>query len=729
MSSNQARSLRALFAHRDDPYAGADLATSRRIVVLLWALSLLLTLALFPVSPPTDALGAGGWIPAALVIVAGVIGIRRLLDRNRRIEFDELLGVSYVGLVQTAVLVWLAGEGSGYRELFLLWVGSGVGVHPPRRGLPLLAVAIAAAWLPLAYEGWSSQAAADAASHSLLWCAVGLALATLVAATRSQRTELRTGEAEARAEAETAAKHVRTLHAIAETALEHMPLDALLSDLLDLIADAIHVDSGAVLLHQPEESRLVLRATTGDMRVKPGMRIRIGEWVAGRAAARRKPLVVPTAGEAELECPLLEGQKVCSLAAVPLLVHGDLIGVLQVGSATPRHFSDDDTRLLQLAGERMALAIDRARLFEDTRHIAQTLQRKLLPERLPTVPGVELAARYLPGGPGVEVGGDWYDVFTYKDGRLGLAMGDVVGHGVDAASLMGQLRTALRAYAVECPSPAEVLDRLGSLFDQLAPGQMATLVFGVFEPSTSTIRLASAGHPPPLAIAPDGSSAYLVHEPCPPLGVMPYLPYVERAARLAPGSTLLLYTDGLIEQRGSIEAGLARLREAVAGHSGGPESLCDRVTATLLPDGSADDDAAVLALRDVPVTGDRLSLRLPADPDALVLARRTLGNWLTAAHATRKEAYELSVACGEACANAIEHAYPPGDAEFRLDALHDEDGVEITVSDWGRWRERRSENRGRGLELIAALTDTVDVTRTESGTAVKMRRRLDDDRA
>jgi anti-sigma regulatory factor (Ser/Thr protein kinase) len=372
----------------------------------------------------------------------------------------------------------------------------------------------------------------------------------------------------------------------------------------------------------------------------------------------------------------------------------------------------------------MALAIDRARLFENTRHIAETLQRKLLPERLPTVPGVELAARYLPGGPGVEVGGDWYDVFTYKDGRVGLAMGDVVGHGIDAASLMGQLRTALRAYAVECPSPAEVLDRLGSLFNQLAPGQMATLVFGVFEPDTATVRLASAGHPPPLAIAPDGSSSYLEHEPCPPLGVMPYLPYVERVAQLEPGSTLLLYTDGLVEHRGSIETGLAQLQEAADGHAGDPEALCDRVIDALCPAGSGDDDAAVLALRDVPVTGERLSLRLPADPDALVLARRTLGNWLTAVQASRKDAYELSVACGEACANAIEHAYPPGDAEFRLDALRDDDDVEITVSDSGRWRARRSENRGRGLELVEALTDDMHVTRTESGTAVRMRRRL-----
>ena len=145
----------------------------------------------------------------------------------------------------------------------------------------------------------------------------------------------------------------------------------------------------------------------------------------------------------------------------------------------------------------------------------------------------------------------------------------------------------------------------------------------------------------------------------------------------------------------------------------------------LLNGNAIDDDAAMLALRDVPLTGDRLSLTLPADPEALVLARRSVSQWLAGCHAGRKEAYELSVACGEACANAIEHAYPPGDAAFHLDARCGEAGVEITVTDAGKWRSARYENRGRGLDLMRALTDELDVTTTEYGTAVRMRRRLE----
>lgn len=724
MTSARARALGALFARRDDPYAGADLGTSRRIVGLIWALTVLLTLALLPLSPPTDAIGSAGWIPAVGIVALGAAGVHQLLDPRRFVTFDHLLAISYLGIAQTALLVWLAGEGSGYRELFLLWVGSGVGVHPPRRGLKFLATALAASALPILYAGWASQDAGDLAAHALLWCAVGLALVTLVASTRAQRTALRTGEAAARAEAELAERHVRTLRAIAETALEHMPLDDLLNDLLEIVTSALRTDHGAVLLFEPDDARLALRATHGRGRAEPGLRIRSGDWLAGRVAARRKPLVLPELASGERDCPLLENTGVCSLAAVPLLVQGNLIGVLQVGSTTPRRFPDGDVRLLQLAGERIALAIDRARLFENTHHIAETLQRKLLPERLPAIPGVELAARYLPGGPDVEVGGDWYDVFVYRDGRVGLAMGDVVGRGVDAAASMGQLRTALRAYALDRPSPASVLDRLGSLFHQLAPGQMATLVFAVFEPAASTVRLASAGHPPPLAIGPDGTTAYLEHEPCPPLGVMPYLAYKERIAHLEPGSTLLLYTDGLVEQRGSIEAGLTRLRAAVAGSHDEAEALCDRVIATLLPGGSEDDDAAVLALRDAPITGDRLTLTLPAETDSLALARRTLGQWLAAAHVGQRDAFELTVACGEACANAVEHAYSPGDAAFQLDAERQNGDVVITVTDSGHWRQRRFENRGRGLELMEALTDELDIATTGSGTSVRMRRRI-----
>jgi len=414
-------------------------------------------------------------------------------------------------------------------------------------------------------------------------------------------------------------------------------------------------------------------------------------------------------------------------AAVPLVAEESLLGILEVGrSGAGRELTDDDLGLLEFAGERMALAIDRARLHNETRHIAETLQHRLLPERLPEIPGIELAARYLPGGPGAEVGGDWYDAIFHGDGRVGLIMGDVVGRGIDAASLMGQLRTAFRAYAIEQPSPVSVLARLNAAFSQFGPGQMATLVLLLFDPEAATVCIASAGHPPPLVVAPDGSPSFIEHDRGLPLGVLPYGSYAQRVVPFEPGSSVLLYTDGLVEHRGNIRAGLEALKQAAEGYVLDAEGMCDRVLDALLPDGATDDDAAVLALRHVPLSLERLELRLPAEPNALMVMRRSLGRWLHAGDASARERYELTVACGEACANAIEHAYPPSGGDFTLTALRRNGDVEITVSDSGSWRPRREDEGGRGVNLIRKLVDELDIAAGSAGTTVTLRRKLGD---
>lgn len=360
--------------------------------------------------------------------------------------------------------------------------------------------------------------------------------------------------------------------------------------------------------------------------------------------------------------------------------------------------------------------------------IAETLQRSFLPERLPEFPGVSLAARYIPGTAGVEVGGDWYDVFVLTGGHLGVAMGDVVGRGVGAASLMGQLRNALRAYAFEGHEPAAVAERLNRLVQSLNPGQIATVVYLVLEPDTRTVRFTSAGHLPPLLVAPDGAAAFLETGGSPPLGAAAYVPYRESHVTLEPGSTLVVYTDGLVERREeALDEGLERLRRTAAGEPGDPgdpEALCDRVVGELLGDGPAADDAALLVVRDVPLLDERLQLRLPAEPEALSSLRRTLARWLNEAEAGAEESYDLTVACGEACANAIEHAYPPGDAEFEVELAREDGEVTVTVRDFGRWRAARGAHRGRGLELMEALVDSVDVTQGPDGTTVRLRHSL-----
>jgi PAS domain S-box-containing protein len=355
---------------------------------------------------------------------------------------------------------------------------------------------------------------------------------------------------------------------------------------------------------------------------------------------------------------------------------------------------------------------------------ADVLERSLVPERLPEIPGVQLAARFIPGGAGVEVGGDWYDVLEIGNGIIALAIGDVAGRGVQAAAIMTQLRNALRAYAFELHPPAIALERLNTLAWSLDRSVMATLVYLVFDPSSGRVCFANAGHLPPLLANTDGSTEYLEKGRSLPLGVRPGTSYSEAEYLLEPGSTLLLYTDGLVEQRRTpIDDRLALLARCFEIGHDGLEGLCDHLLATVGPSG--EDDVALLALAPIQLAPGPLKLTLPADPFALSSLRRALRRWLTQCGASDDENHQVVLACNEAVSNAIEHAYGPGDGSVVMNAALSEGEVSITVRDYGRWREPRGENRGRGLSLMEAVMDSVSVvTKTNEGTEVRMVRKL-----
>ncbi len=361
---------------------------------------------------------------------------------------------------------------------------------------------------------------------------------------------------------------------------------------------------------------------------------------------------------------------------------------------------------------------------EREHRISETLQRSLLPERLPDIPGVLLAARYVPATADVEVGGDWYDVVQLPNGEVGVAIGDVAGHGLRAASTMGQLRMALRAYALEDLSPAAVLGRLHHLVEKLLPNEMATLVYLVFDPESGSITFSNAGHPPPLMVGADGRGSYLEEALAPPLGAAGLAgEFVEWRSEIPPGGTLVLFTDGLVERRGvSLRRGLARLREAATAEPD-LDALCQGLL-TALVEGEVDDDIALLALRPVPLSRDRLHLRVPAEPQALAPLRRTLRRWLGGIDAEPQEAHDILVACGEACANAIQHPYGAGEGFVDIDLSMREDLVEIAVGDSGRWRPHSGTEGGRGLHVMEGLMDAVEVDSGPAGTVVRMRRRL-----
>ncbi|MDQ1696873.1 MAG: hypothetical protein QOJ03_2226, partial [Frankiaceae bacterium] len=292
---------------------------------------------------------------------------------------------------------------------------------------------------------------------------------------------------------------------------------------------------------------------------------------------------------------------------LPLIAGGHALGVLSVttvvGGREPLGEADRD-QMEELAG-RLALAIDSARLLRQQTEIAHTLQRSLLPSSLPQVPGAEVAVRYLPGAEGVDVGGDFYDVILLPSGRIGLVVGDVMGRGVRAAAVMGQLRAAVRAYSLEGHPPAALLTRLDRLVGTLEEGLLVTALYAEWDPIHGTVLCSCAGHLPPLLRLPGQEPTFLELDPGLPLGVG-IQAYVEVELTLPPGSLLLAYTDGLVEGPDlPVEDGMQRLADAVATAEGAMD-VCDAALAELRPLAATrryDDDTALLALVTHPAGG------------------------------------------------------------------------------------------------------------------------------
>ena len=359
-----------------------------------------------------------------------------------------------------------------------------------------------------------------------------------------------------RSAADAAAERVGHLEAISAAGLAGRDLHAVLHDVLRVIVRAVDAESASILLC--EGDTLVVRAALGEW--QEGARVAPGDVVSGLGGG---------------------------MAGVPLTL---VEGALQVRARAGAAFTDADLRLLTPAAERAALAISRAQLLERERGIAETLQRALLPEQLPAVPGVRLRALFEPAAG--EVGGDWYDAVLLDSGELALAIGDVAGKGIPAATLMGELRGGLRAGVLDGGEPTEMLRRLDRL--AVRAGRMATVSLVLLDPETGALRHASAGHLPPLLVEPDGTARYLGGGVGPPL--LAFDADVEPgSAVLTPGARMILYTDGLVERRTeSIDVSLQRLAEVAS--TAGPE-LADLVAAMLPPEGVLRDDIAVLAVQ------------------------------------------------------------------------------------------------------------------------------------
>jgi GAF domain-containing protein/anti-sigma regulatory factor (Ser/Thr protein kinase) len=532
-------------------------------------------------------------------------------------------------------------------------------------------------------------------------------------------------ERSARADAEQALERLRQLQAVTESALASLDLDELLRTLLERVVTMLNTDTSAILLVNNEGNELVARAAKGlEEEVERGFSLPIGSGFAGRVANERRPVVLTEVKPGLVVNPLMFEKGVKSLLGVPMIVERRLIGVLHVGTLTPRQFTDGDVDLLQAVADRAALAIEHDRLFEQHR-VAQMLQRSLLPADLPQPTGLSFSARYLPAAGRRLVGGDWYDVIELPDGRVGVAIGDVVGHGLEAATLMGALRSALRAYAVQGLPPRDVAPLLARFALTAGHSRMATYLYGVIDAHRTSLTFVNGSHPPPVLVRPDGTAELVEGPIAPPLGASGMPSVDETRVELGPGTTLVLYTDGLVERRGErLATRQQELHAAAAAAPAEPELLCEALIERMLGDEAPTDDVAILTVQRAPTADEELRLRVAARPEELAAIRRLLRGWLSDAGADRRAIEAVLLASGEACTNAIEHAYGPGEQTFELEGARDGDDVVLVIRDSGRWRAPRGQNRGRGLGLMETFMDEVEVTPGENGTAVRMRRRI-----
>ncbi|WP_269856934.1 SpoIIE family protein phosphatase [Streptomyces sp. RPT161] len=445
-----------------------------------------------------------------------------------------------------------------------------------------------------------------------------------------------------------------------------------------------------------------------------------------KALRRRRSVLVPEVDEESLSAIVSSQDRVApGLAAgvhsylmVPVLARGAVLGGVEfVRTRHPEPFTPADTALAEELVARAAVSIDNARLYRRERETALTLQRSLLPQETRHTLGMEIAHRYLPSSVGSEVGGDWFDVVPLSCGRVALVVGDVMGHGIRAAATMGQLRTVARTLATLEMQPDQVLTRLDETASGVGDGQFATCVCAVYDPVDRSCTLACAGHLPPVVVAPGGGSRPVDLPAGVPLGVGG-VDFESVEITMPEGGILSLYTDGLIERRGQdIDEGLELLCRTLADRGRDLEESCDAVLTALVPEGSEDDIAVIMA-RVLPVPEDKIATLPLAEDVALAgearrFTRGTLASWGLCSLA---EITELLVS--ELVTNALRHAGPPRQLRLFRDRT-----LTVEVADTSRQIPllrpvEEDLESGRGMRLVNELAHRWGSRMTRHGKVV-----------
>ncbi|MFJ8436334.1 SpoIIE family protein phosphatase [Kitasatospora sp. NPDC094019] len=407
-----------------------------------------------------------------------------------------------------------------------------------------------------------------------------------------------------------------------------------------------------------------------------------------------------------------------SYLMLPVTARGMVLGGAEfIRMRNPEPFTASDVALAEELVARTALAIDNARLYRRERETALTLQRSLLPQEIHRTLGLEIAYRYLPSSVTSEVGGDWFDVVPLSCGRVALVVGDVMGHGIRAAATMGQLRTVARTLATLDMPPEQVLTRLDETASGIGEGQFATCICAVYDPLEHTLQIASAGHLPPVWVAPDGTPSRVEMPPGVPLGVGG-VAFESVRYTLPEGGMVALYTDGLVERRGQdLDEGIDLLARTLSGPGRTLEESCDAVLAALVSGGS-DDDIAMIMARVLPLPADRVATlpltgggRLPGK--ARRFTRATLADWGLSA---LSDYAELLVS--ELVTNALLHA----DAPRRLRLFRDR-VLTVEVADTGGQTPQlrpfaEQDEGGRGMFLVSELAQRWGTRLTKDGKVV-----------
>jgi PAS domain S-box-containing protein len=448
-------------------------------------------------------------------------------------------------------------------------------------------------------------------------------------------------------------------------------------------------------------------------------------WRGGKQVFFANPQTI------DAEFPHLAASRIAagtgSCLAAPLIIGRKITGVLTVTWPEPRGLGPSQQQFLAAVAGYVAQALTWARQFEAEHAVAHQLQQAMIRPVGNAVARVEVNGVYRPATTDLEVGGDWYDVLTVTDECMALIVGDVVGHGISAASVMGQLRSALRGLVLAGLQPAAALEALDKFASAIPDARFSSCLVAFLDSRHESLAVSVAGHMPPLIIDAAGAASFFEDAQDPPLGFATG-PRQTTNLDFPAGSTLILYTDGLIERRGEpLDAGMERLAITAAGQSERSiDRLSERLVRELVSESFHNDDVAVVCARLLSQNPARFTETAVAEPAQVRVLRHKFADWLKAAGAGGQAHAELCIAVGEALTNCAEHAYAGTKPQLMtIEASHNSNRVQITIRDSGRWRPPSDDPaRGQGLPLIREIMDRVQIITEPTGTTVTAERDL-----